>query len=37
MMKEMEGVRGRGRCCFRDGNDNGYADNDCNHNNDDDN
>jgi hypothetical protein len=26
MMKEMDGVRGRGCCCFCDGDDNGYAD-----------
>ncbi len=33
-MKQMEGVRGRGCCCFCDGNDNCYADDGCNSNND---
>jgi hypothetical protein len=33
-MKKMEEVRGRGCCYFYDGNDNDYADDDCNGNDD---
>ncbi len=32
-MMKMEGVRGRGCCCFCNGDDNSYADDDCNRNN----
>ncbi len=35
-MKEINGERGGGCCCFCNGNDNGYADDVCNGNNDDD-
>jgi hypothetical protein len=33
-MKEIDGGRERSFCCFCNGDDNGYADNDCNGNND---
>ena len=33
-MKKIKGVRGGGCCYFCNGDDNGYADNDCNGNND---
>ncbi len=35
-MTEINGGRGEGCCCFCNGHDNGYADDDCNRNNDDD-